>query len=274
MKQQVIRDLQDLRYLEWSRVRKTSGTAGSFLKSQEVSEGKKIYYKLSCYDSEHGVTGHESINEMIVDRLLSVLGIPHLEYQLLHGVVRVDGKEHETWLCASDDFKAPGDSKIALDEYYDLEKLPGESPREFCVRQGWGSYIQEMLLVDYLILNRDRHGANIEILKNRRTGQILPAPLFDHGLSLLYSCHSEAEAQAFDVMADLPVQCFVGSRSARDNLDLALAEKSLELRSLQQRDRAILFRDLEEALPRVYQDKIWEMIWRRWQVYEDISHHG
>ncbi|MBQ9060954.1 MAG: hypothetical protein IJ128_07410 [Firmicutes bacterium] len=274
MREKVIRELQDLRYLEWSKVRKTSGTAGSFLKSQEAREGRKLYYKLSCYDSVHGITGHESVNEIIADRLLSILGIPHLEYQLLHCIVKIDGKERETWLCASEDFKSPGDSKIALDELYDLEKLPEEGPMEFCVRRGWGAYVYEMLVVDYLILNRDRHGANIEILRNRRDGRTAPAPLFDHGLSLLYSCHTEAEAGGFDIMKDLPVQCFVGSRSARENLDLIPAEERPVLRPLQQRDRSALFRDLEDALPKVYQDKIWEMIWRRWQVYEDISHRG
>ena len=31
---------------------------------------------------------------------------------------------------------------------------------------GWEDYVYQMLIVDYLILNRDRHGANIEVLRN------------------------------------------------------------------------------------------------------------
>ncbi len=71
---------------------------------QETIDGKKLYYKLSCFDSVHGITGHECVNELVTDRLLSILGIPHLHYRLLHGTGRIEGKEYETWLCASEDF--------------------------------------------------------------------------------------------------------------------------------------------------------------------------
>ena len=269
----MVKELQDLRYLEWSRVRNSSGTAGSFLKSQETIDGKKIYYKLSCFDSVHGITGHECVNELVTDRLLSILGIPHLHYRLLHGTVRIEGKEYETWLCASENFKEKGDSKLALDDYYDLARDPGETPIAFCRRKGWAEYVYQMLLVDYLILNRDRHGANIEILRNRRSGRTAPAPLFDHGLSLLYSCRDEREAENFDVMRDLPVQCFVGSRSAFENLKMIPEGRPRDVRPLEERDRPVLLQGLDEVIPEIYREKIWEMIWRRWQVYEDLSDH-
>lgn len=54
--------------------------------------GKKIYYKLSNYDSEKGIIGHECVNEIIVDRLLSILGVEHLEYQLIHADIEIDEK--------------------------------------------------------------------------------------------------------------------------------------------------------------------------------------
>lgn len=71
-----------------------------------------------------GIIGHENINEIIVDRLLSILGIDHLHYQLIHSLVRIGDKDYDTWITASEDFKEPGDSKLALDDYYDLEKQP------------------------------------------------------------------------------------------------------------------------------------------------------
>ncbi len=51
-----------------------------------------------------------------------------------------------------------------------------------------GDYIYIMLVVDFVILNRDRHGANIEVLRNSRDKTLRLAPLFDHGLSLLFNC--------------------------------------------------------------------------------------
>ena len=162
---QLMKEKQDLTYLSWSVYRNSSGTAGSFLKAYSELGGKKTYYKLSNFDKARGIIGHECVNELIVDRLLMILGIPHLSYQLIHADVAVDGRTHEVYLCASEDFKAKSESKIALDAYKELEALPDESALEFCIRMGWEDYIYQMLVVDYLILNRDRHGANIEVLR-------------------------------------------------------------------------------------------------------------
>ena len=123
-------------------------------------------------------------------------------------------------------------------------------------------------------MNRDRHGANIEVLRNRRNHRIRLAPLFDHGLSLIYNCQSEQDIKAFDVMADKPVQCYVGSRSATENLKLIEKTHRPAVRSLEERDRVLLFRDLSQVLPAPYLDKIWEMIWKRWRYYEDLCDQG
>ena len=39
------------------------------MKSESVIDRRKKYYKLSNFDSANGVLGHESVNEIIVDRL-------------------------------------------------------------------------------------------------------------------------------------------------------------------------------------------------------------
>lgn len=266
----IVTELQDMRYLSWSKIRRSSGSAGSFLKAFEVTEGKKIYYKLSAFDPVNGITGHECVNEIITDRLLSVLGIDHLHYSLIHALVTIDGRDHETWLCASYDFKARGDSKVALDDYYEMNRFYAESPLEFCIRMGWEKYVYEMLLVDFLILNRDRHGANIEIIKNSRTGRVQPAPLFDHGMSFVCRCATDDEVRHFDPLDDRPVQCFVGSRSSRDNLKLIPQSKKPAVRGIEERDRSFIFAGLEGVLPPVYLDKIWDMIRERWNCYEKM----
>ena len=92
MNTQLVREKQDLTYLSWSVYRNSSGTAGSFLKSYSELGGRKVYYKLSNFDKVQGVTGHECVNELIVDRLLMILGIAHLPYQLIHADIMVDGK--------------------------------------------------------------------------------------------------------------------------------------------------------------------------------------
>lgn len=270
MKNDMMSKKQDLRHLTWSKVRNSSGTAGSFLKAYSDIGGRKTYYKLSNYDSVHGITGHECVNELIVDRLLTVLEVEHLHYQLLHADILLDDRPADTWLCSSDDFKQPGETKIALDAYYQAERMVGESPLDFCIRNGWASYVYEMLVVDYLILNRDRHGANMEVLRNGKTRTVRLAPLFDHGLSLLFSCRSSGDILAADIMEDKPVQSFVGSHSARENLELIPPGKEPNFRPLQPSDREVLLAGLDAVLPEEWLEKIWQMIWNRWCEYEDF----
>jgi hypothetical protein len=219
-----------------------------------------------------GVIGHECVNEIIVDRLLAILGIEHLHYQLIHADILISEKLYEVYLCASEDFKQTGESKIALDAYYELEKLKEETPLAFCVRNGWEEYIYQMLVVDFLILNRDRHGANIEVLRNSRKRTIRLAPLFDHGVSLLFNCMSDDEIQKQDCLEDKMTNNYIGSRSTWDNLKLIPADRMPELNPLRESDGRFLLEDLDGVIPRNLQDKIWNMIWKRWCAYEDFCH--
>lgn len=66
-----MQELKDLTSLKWSYIRKSSGTAGSFLKAYNEKCSQKIYYKLSNFETGIGITGHECFNEIIVDRFCS-----------------------------------------------------------------------------------------------------------------------------------------------------------------------------------------------------------
>ena len=264
----VMREKQDMTHLSWSKIRNSSGTAGSFLKAYSVLSGKKIYYKLSNFDKIKGVIGHECVNEIIVDRLLEVLEIPHLHYELIYADVKIGGKMHEVYLCASEDFKQRGESKLALDAYWEAEHIEDESPLEFCIRNGWEEYIYQMLVVDFLILNRDRHGANIEVLRNNRKKTIHLAPLFDHGLSLLFNCIDDVSVAKYEAMEDKRVNNYIGSGSTWENLKLIPNDKLPKLNKLKEADKEILMHDLDGVISQALQDKIWEMIWKRWCAYE------
>ncbi|MCR5523964.1 MAG: hypothetical protein K6F64_10115 [Clostridia bacterium] len=267
---QIEKAKQDLTYLEWSKIRNSSGTAGSFLKSTMLEGEKKLYCKLSDYDGVKGIIGHECINEIIVDRLLDIFGVEHLHYRLIHADVSISGKVIETYLCASEDFKNRGEEKMALDIYYDQEKEDMETPLEFCIRQGWEKYIYEMLAIDFIILNRDRHGANIEVLRNSKKKTIRLAPLFDHGISLLCRCHSLKDIEKYDVLDEKKVQCFVGGNSAKDNLALIPKDKLPVFNTLRLSDKEILISDFDGIVSFELLEKIWDMIWKRWCVYEDL----
>jgi len=268
-KMDIILDKQDLTYLKWSHIRNSSGTAGTFLKSQSALGGRKIYYKLSNYEKDSGIVGHENINEIIVDRLLTVLGVEHLHYQLIYADIEIDGRTHTAYVCASEDFKDRGESKVALDALYKADRMAGETEYDFCKRLGFDEYIDRMLAVDYIILNRDRHGANIEVLRNARKHSLRIAPLFDHGLSLLFSCRTDEEFKSFDIMADIKCNNFIGSRSNAENLKL-ISGKNLFKNRLQASDREFIFNGLETVISKVHQDRIWEMITERYRRYENL----
>ena len=266
----LIKEKTDLTYLKWSHVRSSSGTAGTFLKSSSELNGEKKYYKLSNFDIEKGVTGHECVNELIVDRLLTVLGVEHLGYDLINADIEIEGKTYSTYLCASGDFKKRGESKIALEDYYRLNSLEGESRYGFCLRQGFGDYINRMIAVDYIILNRDRHGANIEVLRNQRAHTIRLAPLFDHGLSLLYSCGSDEDVRKFDIMEDRRCQNFIGTGSCFENLSLIGDKKHVFPNRLKASDKDFLFADLDGVISGTLTERIWEMLYKRYTLYENL----
>lgn len=270
MESKIIKNKQDLTFLKWSHLRSSSGTAGTFLKSESNLAGVKTYYKLSNFDHQKGVIGHECVNEIIVARLLTLLGVEHLSYELINADIEIEGRIYSTYLCASKDFKKPGESKIALDDYYRTNALNGEGHYDFCERSGWKNYIDTMIAVDFIILNRDRHGANIEVLRNARARTLRIAPFFDHGLSLLFSCTNENEAGEFDVLKDRPCRNFIGSNSCFENLDYIKNHKNIFQNKLRPKDKAYLFENVSGVLPDIYIEKIWEMIYKRYKIYEKL----
>ena len=252
----------DLTYLTWSLARSSTGTAGSFLKAYEEKNGKKIYYKMSNYDSVRGVIGHESVNEIVAQNIAELFHIGHLKYRLIHCKVKVSDKIFETWITGAEDFKKPGESKMTFETYYDILQLEGEGKFEFIKRLGLENYFYHMFLLDYIICNRDRHGANIEVLQ--RDGQYRLAPLFDNGLSLMFSCYNDGKKMLeFDKLKDGPVNNYIGSMNLSENLKLVPGEirKQVVVPEKEQLFKGLT--DAAGAVPLEYWDCIYEMVKER-----------
>ncbi len=160
---------------------------------------------------------------------------------------------------------------MAYDLFYDLQKEKGESPLEFAVKNGWDLYIYQMLCIDYLIANRDRHGSNLEVLRNEETEEVRIAPLFDQGVSLLFSTYGDENAiEKTDVMRDFPVNNYIGAKSLEYNLSLIPKEFDLQINWLKQSDKEYIFKNIDKILTQKHIDKIWEMIWKRWCYFDEI----
>ena len=270
-------DVTDLTYLTWTLSRNSSGTAGSFLKSYEQSGGMKYYYKLSNFDTLRGIYGHECLNEIVAQNIAAALHIPHLEYDLLHAEVRIDGKNYRTWLTRSTDFKKAGEHKLTFETYFEINKMQDEDVWAFILRNGLERYFYDIFRWDYLICTRDRHGANIEVLEKK--GLYRMAPVFDNGLSLLFSCYQDGRAmESFDRHKDGPVNNYVGTMSLAENLRKVPGEMIAETVKADFSE-AVIFKDMEKcrqsgdgAVPLQFWCCVRDMIWERRDEIAKIFH--
>ena len=108
------RELIDRTDLDWLISDRLPGLGGSFLKSQEIVDDKMIYYKMSRYNNVRGITGHESINEIICMNIADQLGFNTLRCELLHCNVVVNGKLMKTFITKFSDYRQPGDKTISF----------------------------------------------------------------------------------------------------------------------------------------------------------------
>ena len=262
----LILNRKDLTNLSWTKLRESSGTTGSYLKSYSYSNGKKVYYKLSFFDDINGVFGYESINEIIASRLMYYLDVPHLDYDLIHALIKIDNKSYDTYLLSSLDFKGANESKITMENFYELNKKENESKIEFLSRYDLLNDIYKMFVVDHLIVNRDRHGANIEVLFNSKTKKYRLAPLFDQGLSLLSPFYKKEDILNFNTNEERRVNYYFGSSDLVNNLRLV----PKELFPNEIIDFEYLFQDLDSFVDNDYLDKCRKLIEKRWTILEDI----
>ena len=259
-------EFKDLTKLSWTKTRESSGTAGSYLKSFSYQHGKKVYYKVSYFDPQNDLFGYESINEIIANRLMEQLGYNCLKYFIVNGKIVVNSKEFITPLVYSYDFKGPNDSKITFENFYELNKIDNESILDFARRYGFDSELYHMIIVDYLIVNRDRHGANLEVIYNSKTKQYRIAPLFDQGLSLVSPAYLESDVKSFNVTENRKVNSFLGQNDLDELIKLVpkAIYNSIKI------DVDAIFNGLDAFAPKYYLDKCRELLEYRIKKIESI----
>ena len=250
----------DLRNEVWSRSAGSLASDGVYMKTELPVAGDNYYLKLSRYDSYRGIYGHESVNELIAYRVGKILGFNVPEGFLKKCIVKIDDKEHETYVYAAKSYKTTG-SRTAFENFYIDNRLSdSESPLDLCKRFGWIDEIYKLFIFDYLIINRDRHGANLEVMKN---GDKVLSPFLDNGLSFVCSCIDESELASFNITEDRPVNNFIGEKHLAANLNYI--DKQIEFNELKESQLPELFEGLQSVLPVKYFEMIRDIIWRRWQ---------
>ena len=262
----IIKELTNLTNLNWSKTRQSSGTAGSYLKSYSFINGKKVYYKLSFFDDLLGIFGYESFNEIIASNILSQLGYNHLEYNLINGEIIINNKKYQTYLNYSFDFKEKNESKMTFENFYSLNKMENEDVISFSKRFGFINEIYQMIIIDYIIINRDRHGANIEVLYNEKNKKYHLAPIFDNGLSILSPTYKNEEIKKYDIYKNKKVSSFFLTSSLEENI-LIVPKEMLKTIKI---DLDLVFKDLIDILNNDYLVKAKELIKKRIDEIESL----
>ena len=81
---------------------------------------------------------------------------------------------------------------------------------------------------------------------------------------------TDTEAEKFDVLEDRRCKNFIGSYSCYENLKFIQDKHGIFANPLVKSDKDFLFAGMEEILPNVFINKIWDMIYGRYQIYEKL----
>ena len=144
--------------------------------------------------------GHESLSEILISRLLKK---SNLENYVLYEHVWIEKNGEQVNGCRSKNFLTEEDDRlISAERLFQLRKgkgaaaacaeIAGTADRiRFFVEQAeemtgiadFGRYLRNLLTLDALFLNEDRHFHNIAVIQ-RMDGSFRAAPVFDNGAAL------------------------------------------------------------------------------------------
>jgi len=154
---------------------------GWLQKRWEIIEDKRTLVK-----GGSGVYKQEPINEVIATTLLDELGIDHVQYQL-----RMDGKKPYS-LC--ENFITPDTELVTAWQIFNSagKKSNNDSDYMHFMRgceglgiEGMEEHLNQLLALDYIIANTDRHYGNFGAIRDVNTLKFVSiAPIYDSGTSL------------------------------------------------------------------------------------------
>lgn len=169
----------------------TTTARGMLSKGWYEENGKLLLVKGNSDFS--GVVGYEPYSEVIVSKIAEALGFNAVEYWIAPAAdypeVQVYGVKH---VSVCENFIKPADRLVSLYDFIMGKKLEG-------VTDWYGSIqayfdlkpVDEILTLDALCGNEDRHMSNIEVIIHQDQSYEI-APVFDNGAALL-AWHAESE---------------------------------------------------------------------------------
>ena len=158
-------------------------TSDGWLKKKwKIINGKRCLIK-----GGSGAIQQEPYNEVIASKIMGRLDIPHVKYSLI--------MEEEYPYSICEDFITPQTELISAWYVMQTEKKPNhisvyQHYVNCCEKLGIPKIkesLDQMMVVDYLIANEDRHQNNFGVIRDvKKLNFIGSAPLFDSGTSLWF----------------------------------------------------------------------------------------
>lgn len=235
-----------------------SSTQGVLWKAQVGDR----FYKASTFGYEQGFIGHEAINEVIVSHFLELIGIPHIDYTLEEMTIKTEYGTFITYVSVSQDFKQ-GKSTMHYEDFEKDEKPESMSQFDFLEMIEQLTYLYQMFFADYCVINRDRHGANIDLIDLSTF-----VPLYDNGLTFVAPClNNETAVAQFLPMKDYRVNNYIGSQSLETNLH-SIPKGALTLKELDKAD----MRSFIYGMPfsKAHQEMVWRIVEERWNYATEV----
>lgn len=203
----------NLTRLEFTLSMNGSGSAGSFYKAID----NDWYYKLS-YPIGNGTFCYESVNEVLASRLCSLCGFLNAGYELVYAKIKLLQNEYLVYLCKSKNYKGVGENRVTLETYCTLNDIDHNNIANLSNKPFFNDLLN-MILIDYIINNRDRHGVNIELLLSANGERL--SPIYDCGSSLLAPLqYNKERIDSYDILSDGPVNNYLISIMWKDVLNV------------------------------------------------------
>lgn len=150
-------------------------TDGMLAKCWRRVNGKILLYKAGTTGAAN--TGNEPYSEFYACQVAQAMGLPSVQYNLsrwkqqLFSTCELFTSQHIAYMQTARLVTAGG--WLAVFEYYQQ------------LGEDFYQNLIDMLVLDAVICNEDRHFGNFGLLINTQTNQIIQtAPVFDHGMSL------------------------------------------------------------------------------------------
>lgn len=136
----------------------------------------------------------EPFNEKIASEILSHMSVPYASYD----VIERKGRYFSSCKDFIDTDHEYVSAYYLTTSLHPTQKIPSEQLLAEAIEKyeipGARHFIDQMLCLDYMILNEDRHWTNFGFIRNVETLQFEgPAPIFDNGNSLWYKMNHISE---------------------------------------------------------------------------------